>query len=286
MARIAIKKLRKRRDIVAINDISLTAGMRANLINLQGTVALLNRTQDRLSTGKKINSALDDPTAYFASQSLLARASDLSVLKDGMGQAIQTIKAADAGISGITALIQAAKGLTQSARSADSAGRAALATQFDDLLAQIDTLALDAGYQGTNLLDSDVLTVNFNEDGTSSLTVTGFDASSSGLAIAAAAASWVADANIDAAVTDLDAAISTLRTNSSTLSSNLNVVTTREDFTTNMLKALTEGSDKLTLADMNEEGANMLMLQTRQALGVTALSLSAQAAQSVLRLFG
>ncbi len=271
---------------MAINDISLTAGMRANLINLQGTVALLNRTQDRLSTGKKINSALDDPTAYFASQSLLARASDLSVLKDGMGQAIQTIKAADAGISGITALIQAAKGLTQSARSADSAGRAALATQFDDLLAQIDTLALDAGYQGTNLLDSDVLTVNFNEDGTSSLTVTGFDASSSGLAIAAAAASWVADANIDAAVTDLDAAISTLRTNSSTLSSNLNVVTTREDFTTNMLKALTEGSDKLTLADMNEEGANMLMLQTRQALGVTALSLSAQAAQSVLRLFG
>jgi len=85
---------------VAINDISLTAGMRANLISLQGTVELLNRTQERLATGKKINSALDGPTAYFASQSLLARASDLAVLKDGMGQAIQTIKAADAGIKG------------------------------------------------------------------------------------------------------------------------------------------------------------------------------------------
>ena len=273
---------------MAINDISLTAGMRANLISLQGTVDLLNRTQERLSTGKKINSALDNPTAYFASQALLARASDLSVLKDGMGQAIQTIKAADAGIKGITALIEAAKGLTQSARTADTAGRAALATQFGDLLTQIDELALDSGYQGTNLLAAgSSLVVNFNEDGTSQLTITGFDASATaGLGIAAAAAAWVADANIDTAVTDLGDAISTLRTNSSVLSSNLNVVTNREDFTTNMIKALTEGSDKLTLADMNEEGANMLMLQTRQALSTTALSLSAQAAQSVLRLFG
>jgi flagellin-like hook-associated protein FlgL len=271
---------------VAINDISLTAGMRANLISLQGTVDLLNRTQERLSTGKKVNSALDDPTAYFASQALLSRSSDLSVLKDGMGQAIQTIKAANAGISGITKLIEAAKGLTQSARTADATGRASLATQFDDLLDQIDTLALDSGYQGTNLLDSDNLVVNFNGDGSSSLTVTGFDASATtGLGVAVSTGSWAADTDIDAAVTDLDAAISTLRTQSSTLSSNLNVVTTRLDFTTNMIKALTEGSDKLTLADMNEEGANMLMLQTRQSLGVTALSLSAQAAQSVLRLF-
>ena len=271
---------------MAINDISLTAGMRANLISLQGSVDLLNRTQERLATGKKINSALDNPTAYFASQSLLARASDLSVLKDGMGQAIQTIKAADAGIKGITALIEAAKGLTQSARTADTAGRAALATQFDDLLEQIDELALDSGYQGTNLLDADDLVVNFNEDGTAQLTITGFDASATtGLGIAAAANAWVADTDIDAAVTDLDAAIDTLRTSSSVLSSNLSVVTNREDFTTNMIKALTEGSDKLTLADMNEEGANMLMLQTRQALSTTALSLSAQAAQSVLRLF-
>ena len=52
-----------------------------------------------------------------------------------------------------------------------------------------------------------------------------------------------------------------------------------------MMNVLTQGSDSLTLADMNEEGANMLMLQTRQSLGTTALSLSAQAAQSVLKLF-
>lgn len=270
---------------MAINDISLTAGMRANLVSLQGTVDLLNRTQERLSTGKKVNSALDDPTAYFASKALLNRAADLSVLKDAMGQAIQTVKAANAGIEGITALIQAAKGLAQSARTANTAGRADLAAQFDEIRAQIDALAADSGYQGTNLLDSATLTVNFNEDGSSSLDIVGFAASSTGLGIAAAAGNWAADADIDAALTNLDTALGTLRAQSTTLSSNLSIVTTRQNFTTNLINALTEGSDKLVLADMNEEGANMLMLQTRQALGITALSLSSQAAQSVISLF-
>lgn len=271
---------------MAFNDISLTAGMRNNLVSLQDTVNLLNRTQDRLSSGKKVNSALDNPTAFFAAQSLTSRASDLSALKDGMGQAVQTVKAADAGIKGITTLIESAKGLATSARSMDTAGRAAAALQFADILTQIDELGGDSGYQGKNLLAGDTLTVQFNEGNTSSLDVVGFDATATaGLGIAAAAAAWVADANIDAAVTDLNAAIGTLRTNSASLSANMSIITTRQDFTSQMVNTLTGGADKLTLADMNEEGANMLMLQTRQALGTTALSLSAQAAQSVLKLF-
>ena len=62
-------------------------------------------------------------------------------------------------------------------------------------------------------------------------------------------------------------------------------ITIRQDFTTNMINTLKDGAANLTEADMNEEGANMLMLQTRQALGTTSLSLASQAAQSVLRLF-
>ncbi len=272
---------------MAIGDVTLTAGMRANLLSLQGTVDLLNRTQERLSSGKKVNSPLDNPTSFFAAQALTNRASDLSALKDAMGQAIQTVKAANAGIKGITALIEAAKGLTQSARSADTAGRATLAGQFDDLLTQITNLAADSGYQGINLLDADTLTVEFNEGGTSTLDIVGFDASATaGLGIATAVNNWAADADIDAAVADLDAALDTLRTEATNLSSNLSVVTVRQEFTTSMVNTLTTGADNLTLADMNEEGANMLMLQTRQALSVTALSLSSQAAQSVLRLFG
>ncbi|HBA71696.1 MAG TPA: flagellin, partial [Geobacter sp.] len=83
----------------------------------------------------------------------------------------------------------------------------------------------------------------------------------------------------------MDTALTTLRSKSSVLASNLSVITTRQDFTDNVINTLQQGADGLTLADMNNEGANMLMLQTRQSLGTTALSLSSQAAQSVLRLF-
>jgi len=271
---------------MAINDISLTAGMRTNLLSLQGTADLLDRTQTRLSTGKKVNTALDDPVSFFAAQGLRNRASDLAGLKDGMSEAIQTVKASDAGITGIQTLIDAAKGLAQAARSADGTGRAALASQFNDIRTQIDQMAGDSGYKGIDFLKSSVLKVNFNEGGTASLTITGFDGTSSGLAITGAANAWVSDTDIAAAEATLKTATDKLRSESSKLATNLNIISNRQDFTSNMIATLQKGADNLTLADMNEEGANMLMLQTRQSLGVTALSLSSQAAQSVLRLFG
>jgi flagellin-like hook-associated protein FlgL len=273
---------------MAISDISLTSGMRNNLVSLQKTVELLNRTQDRLSSGKKVNSALDNPTNFFAAQGHLNRASDLSTRKDGMSEAIQLVKAADSGIKGINGIIDAAKGLAQAARTANATDRASLAAQFDELMAQLTNMATDAGYKGKNLLNDENLVVEFNEDGTNTLTVEGFSATSSGLDVTSAVSaqnSWVDDTDIDASVSELDTAISTLRSESAKLTANLSVITTRQEFTTNMINTLTTGADNLTLADMNEEGANMLMLQTRQALGTTALSLSSQAAQSVLRLF-
>jgi len=270
---------------MALNDISLTSGMRSNLVSLQSTVELLNRTQERLASGKKVNSALDNPTNYFAAQAHLQRASDLAARKDGMSEGIQVVKAADAGIEAITALIESAKGLATAARTAGTTEAATLATQFNTILDQIDNLAEDSGYKGVNLLADADLTIELNEDGSNELVIGGFSASSTGLTIADAAGAWATSANIDAAVTDLDDALDTLRANTSTLSSNLAIVNARQEFTTNMVNTLTGGADNLTLADMNEEGANMLMLQTRQALSTTALSLSAQAAQSVLRLF-
>ncbi len=271
---------------MAINDITLAGGMRNNLINLQMVSALQARTTQRLSTGKRVNSAVDDPSAYFAAQNATDRASDLAARKDSMGEAIQTVKAALQGIDGITSLIQQAKGLAASARSASAADRSSLSAQFNALRTQIDRLAADSGYKGTNFLSSGTLVVNFNESTTSTLTISGFDASTTGLAISAAQNAWVADTDIDAAVLDLDAALGTLRTNAQTLSSNNGVVTARQSFTTNMINTLTTGADQLTAADPNEESANMLALQTRQQLGIVALQLSSQAQQSVMRLFG
>jgi flagellin-like hook-associated protein FlgL len=278
---------------MGLNDISLTSGMRSNLISLQKTSDLVNRTQDRLSTGKKVNSALDNPTNYFTAQAYTNRASDLSGRKDGMGDAIQTVKAANAGITGITALLSAAKGLAQSALSSSNTNtRTDLAASYDTIMAQIDDMATDSGYNGTNLLAADNLTVQFNEDGSSDLTVTGFDAATGGTVVTAEAVTtdWSGTSATETdAIKDASAAIDdsleNLRSQTQSMAANLSVITIRQDFTKSMIDTLTEGSDKLTLADMNEEGANMLMLQTRQQLGTQALSMSAQAAQSVLRLF-
>lgn len=269
---------------MAINDISLTEGMRNTLFGLQQTAKLFDRTQTRLGTGKKVNSALDDPINYFAAKGHMDRATDLSGLKDSMNEAIQTIKAADVGIRGIENLISQAKSLANSALATNSTtDRATYEAQYDELLAQIDTIAADASYKGTNLINSNDLTVQFNPDGSSSLSVTGVDGTSSGLGVSAG--DFSSDGAITVAVGELDTAVRTLRSNSQTLASNLSVIQTRLDFTAEMVNTLTKGAENLTLADMNEEGANLLMLQTRQALSSTSLSLASQAAQSVLRLF-
>lgn len=270
-----------------VNDIKLGANMTSNLLALQNTQKLMNTTQERLATGLKVNSAIDNPSAFYAAQSLNQRATDLSSLLDSMGQGIQTIKAANEGIEAITKFVEQAKSVAnQALETSDAAQRAKFATQFNDILGQIDALAGDSGYKGKNLLGGDSLTVYFNEDRSSSVTVTGVDATTAGdLDIAAAAASWATDANIGAAVTEIEAAITTLRGWASDFGNNYSVLQNREDFTDNLINVLTEGADKLTLADMNEESANMLALQTRQQLGINSLSLASQAQQSVLKLF-
>jgi len=306
---------------MAVNDISLTSGMRNNLLSLQNTSAKIATTQQRLSTGKKVNSPLDNPTNYFAAQTHLERASDLTSRKDGMAEAVQMVKAADAGIKAISSLIESAKGVASSAAATSSAtDRANFAATFNTLMTQISELASDSGYRGTNLLNNDDQTVEFGQStGTATLGINGFNATAAGLTIDTATissaagaggvtsvtgtsvggsslAAWnavdasgnatsVATASIQSTASQLEGALSTLRTQSSKLSSNLSVVTNRQDFTSSMINTLQTGADNLTLADMNEEGANMLMLQTQQNLGVTSLSMASQAAQAVMRLF-
>jgi len=272
---------------MAISDISLTAGMRNNLLALQKTASQLQTTQDRLSSGKRVNSALDNPTNFFAAQGHMERASDLSDRKDGMSEAIQTVKAADNGIKAITALIQSAKGLASAAQSTnDTLSQATYFTQFMQIQSQIDTLASDSGYRGTNLLTQGTLAIEFSDKtGVATLTVQGTDNTSAGLSVNGTSTWQGATSQAQSDLTSMDTALTSLRTTSSSLASNLSIVTARQDFTNSMINTLQQGADGLTLADMNQEGANMLMLQTRQSLGTTALSLSSQAAQSILRLF-
>ena len=163
--------------------------------------------------------------------------------------------------------------------------RAKYAEQFDAVLDQIDQLVQDTSYKGINLLNGDDLTVVFNESRTSTLELKGVTFNSTGLGFTTSEAEWKDNANIDKSLDQITKATSLLRAQASEFGQNLSTVQIREDFTENMINNLQTGADKLTLADMNEEAANMLALQTRQQLGINSLSMASQAAQSVLQLF-
>ena len=405
-------------------DISLTASMRTNLLSLQNTQSLMDMTQERLSTGLKVNSAIDNAASYYTAQSLNNRANDLNALLDSMGQGIQTIQAANEGIEAITDFVEQAKAIANSARdvasktdikglqakfsdvgvpatpktatgtslefevtrtdgtaldkslknavdkvnaeleaadlqakslddyvaqvkkaieaggtefakivdikvddktgkitftakagynikatgAGDLAGlgkdpaagtptndvtstvavntdRQKYALQFNEILTQIDNLAKDAGYKGINLLQMNTLTVIFNEDRSSQIEVKGTDASSVGLMLDEAVNNWQTNEDIETSIRQTEEAISSLRIMASAYGNYYSIVQNRQSFTKSLVNVLTEGADNLTLADMNEESANMLALQTRQQLAINSLSLASQAAQGVLQLF-
>ena len=124
-----------------MSGITLSASVRSNLLSLQNTAALLDTTQTRLATGNKVNSALDNPTSYFTAQSLNSRASDLGNLLDSVGNAIQTIQAANDGITSITKLVDSAK---------------ATANQAQQLAATVDVAATSGSVTGTGFTNLDV----------------------------------------------------------------------------------------------------------------------------------
>lgn len=277
---------------MSISQVSLSSGARTSLYALQQTASLLDVTQQRLSTGKKVASSLDGSTAYFASVGFLNRANDLTNIKDGLSTALASVKAASTAIDSITKLVQQAQGLTTSAlQTADATTRSGLAVQFNDLLVQVNSLVNDATFNATNLIGQTgtSLVVYFNESNTSKLTITNTNLSvntGGGLSVAVAANGFVSDTDINTAVSQLSTALTKLRVTSSSFGNNTTVITTRQDFTSNLITNLQNASDALTLADTNEEGANLLTLQARNSLGITALSISGQVAQDVLKLFG
>ncbi len=416
-------------------DVALTSALRNNLLSLQQTQRSIDTTQLRLSTGKRVNSALDNPLNFFRAESFGNRADDLNTLLDGIALSIRTIEEADAGVTAVLAQLDSAQSLADQAQNeinanagskviADldirtaGAAAAAGATLISALLGDIEgfaagdriTVKLDAGdlntaggvytagvagagsltdlinaitglgggsvgavltaaivgssfqitstdglaidsfsievtdaatpntnaeitvdntvigngkdiriftgsrttlkdiserynrtlneitaivgdasYQGINLLEGDDLLTIFNEDGSSTLTTRGedFRANATGLGLTSFTGTgyFNTQAEVSSRVNELADAIRDVRNFGSTIANDLSIIQTRRDFTESTVNTLRAGADDLTLADLNEEGANLLALQTRQQLGTTSLSLASQSQQSVLRLF-
>jgi len=296
-----------------MSGINLGSATRANLLSLQSTQSLIDRTQNRLATGLKVNSPLDDALAFFKARNLNARASDLTTIKDGISGAISVITAATQGLTSIESTLEQAKALAQSAiASPESSTRASLASQFNELRSQVDHLAADSSFNGVNLLKNtsgsfvsgaDYLTVKFNErtdpKAVNQLVVSGLKQADFNSILAQSAkitgnagatTVWgqtgvAAIFAINASISAIDSALTTVRNVSAQFGTNAALLGIRQDFTNNLINTLKAGASDLVNADLNEESANLLSLQTRQQLGTISLSIAQKSEQSVLRLF-
>ena len=296
-----------------MSDITLSSATRSNLLSLQSTTDLIGRTQERLATGLKVNSAIDDALAFFKARNLNSRASDLSAIKDQITGGISVLTAATQGLTSIEDVLKQMKALAQSAISApESSTRAKLASQFNELRSQVDNLAEDSSFNGVNLLKNstgafaagaDQLTLLFNERtdkaAINQLVISGLKTAdftqivaTSAVATGAAGSATVWGQTgakgvtaINASIRAIDSALVTVRQSAQAFGTNAALLSIRADFTTNLINTLKAGASDLVNADLNEESANLLSLQTRQQLGTISLSIAQKSEQSVLRLF-
>ncbi len=364
-----------------MSDITISRGVRSNLLALQNIASGRETIQSRLASGKKVNSALDNPTNFFTAASLNSRSNDLGALLDGMSNGIKTLEAADNGLKSVMKTVESLQSAIRQARQdkswqgasyaftatsgtgdivftggsvgttavtvsvaanasvddvvtsingnssltgkvrasndngklrvenlststltvtdtavattgtggtiAGNTVRADLITQFNDLRQQLDRTSEDASFNGINLLRGDSLSITFNETGSSSITIQskgGKAINSTNLGIDVQASSVAdTDSGLDAVLGKLTTSLNTLRSQSSAFGANLSIVQNRQDFTKSMMNTLKGGADNLTLADQNEEGANLLALNTRAQLATSALSFASQGDQQVLQ---
>ena len=301
-------------------DISLTASARSSLISLQQTADLSARTQSRLTTGKKVNTVLDNAVSFFQSQALSNRATDLSSRKDSIDQGLSSLQATLRGVQGVQNFLTSMKGLIQAAQTQNPAQRAATTTSLKEIGKQMNQLIKDTSYAGLNILTTTAakLSVQFSERTAAVLNVAGFNldatvnnakrgiftdaaAFSSGgafilsnVATFAGGVSAIAGNNnslasaagskFQAILQRFDRAITQVQNLAANLGVSVSILQTRAEFTTNYVNDLNTGSDKLTLADLNQEGANLVALNTRQSLGIQSLSVAGQNQQAVLQL--
>ncbi|MGJ5139539.1 flagellin [Bradyrhizobium oligotrophicum] len=233
--------------------------------------------------------SLNDLNAKLAANNLQATV-DSSTGKISITTTNDAASATIGAIGGTAAASsQAFNGLTAAAPVADATAqtqRASLVSQYNNVLAQINTTAADASFNGINLLNGDTLKLTFNETGKSTLSITGvtFNSAGLGLSTLTSGTDFLDNNSANKVIGVLNSASSTLRNEASTLGSNLSVVQVRQDFNKNLINVLQTGSSNLTLADTNEEAANSQALSTRQSIAVSALSLANQSQASVLQL--
>ena len=270
------------------HSVMVTSGKLENVtINTSGNVGVDVQTNTELSgVSINISAALDATVTGIATLigSVTLNLDGVSIQTSGGSEVIGIDSTNGGTITGLPAGIGGTKISVEDVNNAFAElSDDSFKNQYNEVLNQYNSIVNDASYKGINLLKSDTLNVKFSDSNNSSLQITGRDITAPNIGLNVA--DWKNHTDVNNSIGELRAAINNLRSFSSELGNNYSIVQNRENFTKSLINILTEGADKLTLADMNEESANMLALQTRQQLAINSLSLASQASQSVLKLF-
>jgi flagellin len=271
-------------------SVNTNSGAMTALQYLNQTQSQLNQTQTAINTGLKVSSAKDDGATYAIAQNMRGKVAAYSAVTDSLNRGMSSVDVAiSAGQSISDLLIQMkAKALSASDASLDDASRTALNNDFTALRDQIKTIVANASFNGFNLVNGSTASISAlaSTDGASKITVDKQNMSLSGTIVTLTSTSTIGtQASATAVATKLQASLDNVDGALAKLSSGSKQFSIQLGFAQKLSDTLSAGIGNLVDADMAQESAKLTSLQTKQQLGVQALSIANQAPQIVLSLF-
>jgi flagellin len=276
-----------------MTSVNTNVGAMVALQNLTQTQADLMTTQNRINTGLKVASAKDNGAIWAIAQNQRSTSSALNAVKDSLQRGQSTVDVALSAGGAVSDLLlqMKEKALAASDNTLDAASRTAYNDEFKSLVSQISKAVSNADFNGANLIKNAGTSIYAlaNADGTSKITVSAQDlslgASGGALASIASTASIGTQtiatamiATVTTAIGNVSSALSKLGTGSKSLTSHLTFIGKLQD-------SLDAGIGNLVDADLAKESARLQALQTKQQLGIQALSIANQSSSSLLSLF-
>ncbi len=273
-----------------VNSVNTNVGALIALQNLNKTNSDLQTTQNRINTGLKVGSAKDDGAAFAIAQSQRSTVSSLDAVKDSLSRATSVVDVASSAGESVSDMLTQLKeeALAASDTSLDTTSRNALKSDFESIRNQITKTLSNASFNGINLVDGSKteITALANSSGTSVLTVSAQNLSLGGSIVTLASdASFSTASSAGALLTTLDDSINSVSSSLAQLGTASKAVDNHLEFVGKLQDSITAGIGNLVDADLAKESAKLQALQTKQQLGIQALSIANQATSTVLSLF-
>ncbi len=273
-----------------MSSVNTNIGAMVALQNLNTTSSELMKTQTRISTGLKVANAKDDGAAFAIAQTQRATVSSLDAVKDSLSRGSSVVDVAMSAGSSVSDMLTQLKekALAASDTSLDTTSRTALNNDFTSIRDQITKTLSNATFNGINLVNGTNanITALANADGTGKITVAGQDMSLGGSVVTlAATASFGTATSASNLLTTIDTSINNVSSSLASLGTSSKALDNHASFVGKLQDSITAGIGNLVDADMAKESAKLQALQTKQQLGIQALSIANQSTGTVLSLF-